>query len=1121
MSSGSEYSHPSRKVVSTRVYESTPVVPAQQEVVETTQTEEWTTKKKTDKLVTKQIKTRVKREILVTEDGEILEDSGPLVTTDTTEETKTDEQEDVEHKTSGLADPGPGWTLVPGSRVINETKKNNTTTHKTTEEKNETEITEEIGGLTREDIARALKDREFAAIKVRRDSSSTVDSKPKLQSSRTHKVVDTEEIDEVSEFKDGHLTTETKKKSNREEHFDGTSSEDEREAIGKKVWPAIRADDRRASSSPTTSSHSSSRNIKNNDRSVAFDDSHRSSTDSGHRKKEKVRATSPSSFNSSNLQQVDSSPTFARTYRAWPESETLRSFSSNRTNNYIKNKCVKEEEEEGAEEEEKTTRSKTFKWVKNHFGSQDFNDSGIVTETSGISTNSSPTFSKEYYVPIRSEEDGSSYRRHHSKRQQMPTEKKVKYKAPEPPIPPPSSKLMYEMDSRPSSRLTNKTDSQYTTTGSTTSTLRNSSPKKQYFLGEDTGFGQRFTGMIDACSRRPADEHHQNSDSAYSTLSLTRPYQHNGKPEATKQCSTLGRQPVPNFKEKEISINGAATNGKVNNRSNENHGKKLKSAVSTPNVFRSVNVDTNAPPSVSDIIHSLRSKEFLQKENSAVSIRDDDSVFDIRSVSNFSHHKPTTLRKQLLDKSRFERPVTDASYVSTNKTKTPATSKQHVIKIIINSDGSQRSSPVNSPNIIANGNDYNCPSQKFDFKPENNARPEKNGRRLSQTSSTGGSDSIVKNAINNLMKSKVDKDNGKFDSSYNSLARTTSPRNGTSNLAKSRVYLAASSPNVSKLVTQESNTILRQPKQYEEPKRSCINNRSKSQSINNLHYNDGVDWSPQQPHVTYGKNGNVHSNGKVYNSTGNRSTRNTERAGKEEYYHHQSNNWKEKNSRNYSNNYNYVPYVTPETDYSPLSSPTNYTNGHLNMKLPSPIPPPLSRSSSSPPSSPLPNLTRPFSPNYNRNYDSSNYYNERDKLRASASRTPSFNSRSPSPPSFVRRPPSPVLPSRSKRASSIGDDVASSISGRSQSTNGTGSAGSRGGGNLSDISQPSEKVVTTTRRKVTTTTTTKREVEQPDSDYYYEKAISGTLNRDSNNKLNGRASENGLRTHRKEYINSR
>ena len=57
----------------------------------------------------------------------------------------------LQHKTSGcLDDPGPGWSLVPGSKVISETKQSNNSTHETKEEKTDTEITEEIGGLTRE-----------------------------------------------------------------------------------------------------------------------------------------------------------------------------------------------------------------------------------------------------------------------------------------------------------------------------------------------------------------------------------------------------------------------------------------------------------------------------------------------------------------------------------------------------------------------------------------------------------------------------------------------------------------------------------------------------------------------------------------------------------------------------------------------------------------------------------------------------------------------------------------------------------------------------------------------------------------------------------------------------------
>lgn len=57
--------------------------------------EEVVTKKRTELTTTKQIETRVKRQI-VCEDGKVVEDSGPMVETNTTEDTDTKESESVE-----------------------------------------------------------------------------------------------------------------------------------------------------------------------------------------------------------------------------------------------------------------------------------------------------------------------------------------------------------------------------------------------------------------------------------------------------------------------------------------------------------------------------------------------------------------------------------------------------------------------------------------------------------------------------------------------------------------------------------------------------------------------------------------------------------------------------------------------------------------------------------------------------------------------------------------------------------------------------------------------------------------------------------------------------------------
>lgn len=64
--------------------------------------EEWITKKKVELTTKKQIKTRVKRQVVL-EDGKVVEDSGPIVTTNTTEDTEKQEHEQTEvSKYNGL-----------------------------------------------------------------------------------------------------------------------------------------------------------------------------------------------------------------------------------------------------------------------------------------------------------------------------------------------------------------------------------------------------------------------------------------------------------------------------------------------------------------------------------------------------------------------------------------------------------------------------------------------------------------------------------------------------------------------------------------------------------------------------------------------------------------------------------------------------------------------------------------------------------------------------------------------------------------------------------------------------------------------------------------------------------
>ncbi|KNC20834.1 hypothetical protein FF38_11258 [Lucilia cuprina] len=66
-----------------------------------TKEEEWITKRKTELTTTRQIETHVKRQV-VFEDGKVIEDSGPIVSTNTTEDTDKQETETTEKRDLGL-----------------------------------------------------------------------------------------------------------------------------------------------------------------------------------------------------------------------------------------------------------------------------------------------------------------------------------------------------------------------------------------------------------------------------------------------------------------------------------------------------------------------------------------------------------------------------------------------------------------------------------------------------------------------------------------------------------------------------------------------------------------------------------------------------------------------------------------------------------------------------------------------------------------------------------------------------------------------------------------------------------------------------------------------------------
>ncbi|XP_066998376.2 uncharacterized protein chas isoform X2 [Anabrus simplex] len=138
----------------------------------TTKEEEWVTKKKTELTTTRQIETRVKRQVVL-EDGKVVDDSGPIVTTNTTEDT----------------------------------------------EKQESKQTEDY--LT---AVKSQQDIRLALLEGREDNQQVVSTTgPRVvhQATKSHKVIDTEDSQELSQLQpDGRLVTETRRTTEHEEVHD-------------------------------------------------------------------------------------------------------------------------------------------------------------------------------------------------------------------------------------------------------------------------------------------------------------------------------------------------------------------------------------------------------------------------------------------------------------------------------------------------------------------------------------------------------------------------------------------------------------------------------------------------------------------------------------------------------------------------------------------------------------------------------------------------------------------------------------------------------------------------------------------------------------------------------------
>lgn len=246
-----------------------------------TKEEEWVTKRKTELTTTRQIETRVKRQVVL-EDGKVIEDSGPIVSTNTTEDTEKQESESTERRNLGEPDvvDGPeaidytsteppeikrlgsgggsagGKELVTPNTsgggagavvqtlvarpdgLVREIQEKRVISREEVKELVETEDVRHLGDFSDEAFVQAVNsgvDNLEEVLYSPEHQQQLVPLGPRLvrQSVEAHKTIDTEDTEQKSSVKpDGTIVTEKKKTTEHEEIFDEELPEKDDQSTG-------------------------------------------------------------------------------------------------------------------------------------------------------------------------------------------------------------------------------------------------------------------------------------------------------------------------------------------------------------------------------------------------------------------------------------------------------------------------------------------------------------------------------------------------------------------------------------------------------------------------------------------------------------------------------------------------------------------------------------------------------------------------------------------------------------------------------------------------------------------------------------------------------------------------
>ncbi|KAI4477923.1 hypothetical protein M0804_012403 [Polistes exclamans] len=204
------------------------------EVLIPVKTEEWETRKKKEITTTRQIETRVKRQVVL-EDGEVVVDSGPFVTTNTTEDVEQQEHTTEERRTTGDQPQEVEWPVTGKEttdgivqKELNETV---VRSREEIEERLETEDRQQLGDISDEAYQKAVQsnrgDLRIALAESTKQIAPQTGPRILQHTTRSNKVIDTEKTLEKQELKsDGLIVTEKKKTVEHEEIKDDEVPDD-------------------------------------------------------------------------------------------------------------------------------------------------------------------------------------------------------------------------------------------------------------------------------------------------------------------------------------------------------------------------------------------------------------------------------------------------------------------------------------------------------------------------------------------------------------------------------------------------------------------------------------------------------------------------------------------------------------------------------------------------------------------------------------------------------------------------------------------------------------------------------------------------------------------------------